>query len=136
VLIESRQPELATAIKAGVQARVDQLKSQLTNQIAARLTTELNRSFSLYENWVDPVIGFRGRFNLNKAFYLTGETDVGGFGIGSDIAWQAQAALGCQITRNIHSEVGYRLLYDDYRDTNFLYQVTTHGFQITAGLNF
>ena len=136
VLIESRQPELAAAIKARVQARVNQLKSQLTNQVAARLTTELNRSFSLYENWVDPVIGFRGRFNLNKAFYLTGETDVGGFGIGSDIAWQAQAALGCQITRNIHSEVGYRLLYDDYRDTNFLYQVTTHGFQITAGLNF
>jgi hypothetical protein len=56
--------------------------------------------------------------------------------LGSDIAWQAQAALGCQITRNIYSEVGCRLLYDDYRDTNSLYQVTTHGAQITVGLNF
>jgi hypothetical protein len=62
-----------------------------------RVTTELNRSFSLYENWVDPIIGLRGRFNLTRAFYLTGESDVGGFGIGSDIACQAQAALGCQI---------------------------------------
>lgn len=119
-IIESQREELAAAIRAGIQARVDQLKSQLPNRIEARLTTELNRSFSLYENWVDPIIGLRGRLNLTKAFYLTSETDVGGFTVGSDIACQAQAALGCQITRNIHSEVGYRFLYDDYHDTNFL----------------
>ena len=85
------------------------------------------------------MIGLRGRFNLNKAFYLTAETDVGGFGIGSDIAVQAYAALGCQITRNIHAEVGYRYLYDDFRDASangFLYQVSLHGAQITAGINF
>jgi hypothetical protein len=34
-------------------------------------------------NWADFVIGLRGRFNLNKAFYLTAESDVCGFGIGS-----------------------------------------------------
>jgi hypothetical protein len=135
-LIESRQPELAAAIRAGAQARVNQLKAQLTNQVANRVTSQLNRSFSFYDNWFDPVIGLRGRFNLNKAFYLTAESDVGGFGIGSDIAVQAYAALGCQITRNIFSEVGYRYLYDDFRDTNFLYQLSLHGAQITAGINF
>jgi hypothetical protein len=135
-IIEGQREELAAAIRAGIQTRVDQIKSQLTNQIEARLTTELNRSFSLYEDWVDPIIGLRGRLNLMKAFYLTGETDVGGFTVGSDIAWQAQAALGCQITRNIHSEIGYRFLYDDYHATNFLYRVIMHGAQITLGLNF
>jgi predicted metal-binding membrane protein len=34
------------------------------------------------------VIGLRGRLNLTKAFYLTAETDVGGFGIGSDMQWR------------------------------------------------
>src|SRR5260221_11563437 len=58
------------------------------------------------------------------------------FTVGSDIACQAQAALGCQITRNIHSEIDYRFLYDDYHDTNFLYRVIMHGAQITLGLNF
>jgi hypothetical protein len=85
------------------------------------------------------VIGLRGRLSLSKALYLTAETDVGGFGIGSDIAVQAYAALGCQITRNIYSEVGYRYLYDDFRDqsaNDFLYQVSLHGTQITVGLNF
>ncbi len=135
-LIQSQEPELAAAIRADAQARINQLKAQLTNQVANRVTSQLNRSFSFYDDWFDPVIGLRGRFNLNKAFYLTAESDVGGFGIGSDIAVQEYAALGCQITRNIFSEVGYRYLYDDFRDTNFLYQLSLHGAQVTVGIKF
>ena len=135
-LLASKEQELAHAIRAGDQARVNQLKGELSNQVAKSVTRPLNRSFSFYDNWFDPLIGLRGRLNLSKAFYLTAESDVGGFGIGSDIAVQAYAALGCQITRNIFSEVGYRYLYDDFRDTNFLYQLSLHGAQITAGINF
>jgi hypothetical protein len=135
-LIQSREPELAGAIRADALARVDQLKAQLTNQVARRVTSQLNQSFSFYDDWFDPVIGLRGRFNLNKVFYLTAESDVGGFGIGSDVAVQEYAAIGCQITRNIFSEIGYRYLYDDFRDTNFLYQLSLHGAQITVGLKF
>ena len=138
-LIESQHPELAAAIRAGVQTKVNQLKAQLASKVANILTGQLNRSLSFYDNWIDPVIGVRGRLNLSKAFYLTAETDVGGFGIGSDIAWQGYAALGCQITRNIYSEVGYRALYDDFRDEgdhDFLYQLWYQGAQITTGLKF
>jgi hypothetical protein len=135
-LIQSLEPELAAATRAGAAARVSQLKAQRASQVANSLTSQLNRSFSFYDDWFDPVVGLRGRLNLNKAFYLTAETDVGGFGIGSDIAVQAYAALGCQITRNIFSEVGYRYLYDDFRDTNFLYQLSLHGAQITTGIKF
>ena len=138
-LIESQDPELIAAIRAGAQARVNQLKAQFSNQVANVVATQLNRRFSFYINWIDPLIGLRGRFNLSKAFYLSAETDIGGFGIGSDIAVQAYAALGCQITRYIYSEVGYRYLYEDYRDesaNDFLYQVSLHGAQITVGLTF
>jgi outer membrane autotransporter protein len=138
-LVQSHEPGLAAAIRTKAQARVNQLKTQLATQIADTLTSQLSRSFSFYDNWLDPLIGFRGRLNLTKAFYLTGYTDVGGFGIGSDIAVEAYAALGCQVTRNIYSEVGYRYLYDDFRDEgagDFLYQFSLHGVQISAGLNF
>ena len=137
--IQSRLPALEAAIHAKVQARVTQIKTGLENQISSFLTSQLNRSFSFYDNWVDPLIGLRGRLNLTKAFYLTAETDVGGFGIGSDIAVEAYAALGCDITRNIYSEVGYRYLYDDFRDegaNDFLYQMSLHGAQISVGLKF
>jgi hypothetical protein len=135
-LIQSQAPELTAAIRTGAQTRANQLKAQLASQVSSSLTNQLNRSFSFYDDWFDPLVGLRGRFNLNKAFYLTAESDVGGFGIGSDIAVQAYAALGCQITRNIFSEVGYRYLYDDFRDTNFLYQLSLHGAQVTVGLTF
>jgi outer membrane autotransporter protein len=138
-LVAQAQPELVAAARTGAQARANQLKAQLANQVANTLTGQLNRSFSFYDDWFDPVIGLRGRFNLTKAFYLTAESDIGGFGIGSDIAVQAYGALGCQITRHIYSEVGYRYLYDEFRDEgagDFLYKMSLHGAQITAGINF
>ena len=138
-LLHSQDPELIAAIRTGAQPRINQIKAQLASKVANTVTHQLNRSFSFYDSWVDPAIGLRGRFNLNKAFYLTAESDVGGFAIGSDIAVEAYAALGCQITRNIHAEVGYRYFYDDFRDesaNDFLYQLALHGAQITVGLNF
>lgn len=137
--IQSQLTGLEAAISAKAQARVTQIKTGLEKQISSFLTSQLNRSFSFYDNWVDPLIGLRGRLNLTKAFYLTAWTDVGGFGIGSDIAVEAYAALGCDLTRNIYSEVGYRYLYDDFRDegaNDFLYQTSVHGAQITVGLKF
>jgi hypothetical protein len=100
------------------------------------LNKELNRSFSLTERWVDPYIGIGGRYNLTKAFYLTGKADVGGFEVGSDVTVQAYGALGCQVTRSIYSELGYRYLYYDYDSCGFLYKVSTYGPQITAGIIF
>jgi hypothetical protein len=135
-IIQSQEPELVAAIRTNAQARVNQLKSGIATQVANSLTSALNSSFSLYENWFDPFIGLRGRYNLTKALYLTGEADVRGFGVGSEITWQAYGAVGCQITRNIYSEVGYRYLYLDYDTTSFIFQGSLHGAQITVGLKF
>src|ERR1700722_15140349 len=45
-LIANQKPELVAAIRAGAQAKVNQLKAQLANQVANSLTSQLNRSFS------------------------------------------------------------------------------------------
>jgi hypothetical protein len=49
---------------------------------------------------------------------------------------QAYGALGCQVTRSIYSELGFRYLYYDYDSGGFLYRVSTYGPQITAGIIF
>lgn len=54
-LISSQEPAFAAAIRAGAEARVNQLKAQLANQVANSLTSQLNRSFSFYDSWTDPV---------------------------------------------------------------------------------
>ncbi|MGA8478842.1 MAG: hypothetical protein WB696_12865, partial [Chthoniobacterales bacterium] len=135
-VIQTRRPELAAAIQSGVQARVNLVKAALSSEIATGLTSRLSQKFSLYQDWFDPFIGVRGRYNFYKPFYLTAEGDVGGFGIGSEVTCQAYGGIGCQLTRNIFSEVGYRLLYTDYDTTSLVYQVVMHGAQITVGLTF
>ncbi len=113
-----------------------QHRMRVRQRIIDVLNKELNRSFSLTERWVDPYIGIGGRYDLTKAFYLTGKVDVGGFEVGSDITVQAYGALGCQLTRSIYSELGFRYLYVDYDSGGFLYKVSTYGPQITAGIIF
>jgi hypothetical protein len=128
--------EKAKLLKLIIAARQDPVTAQA--KIAQVLNRELNRTFSLTERWADPYIGISGRYNLTKAFYLTGKVDVGGFGVGSDITTQGSAALGCQITRSIYSELGFRYLYTNYEDDSnrFLWKTVTYGPQITTGIVF
>jgi hypothetical protein len=105
-------------------------------RITKILKNQLNSGVSLTEYWADPYIGIGGRYNLSKAFYLTGKADVGGFGLGSKVTVQAYGALGCQGTRSIYAELGFRYLYHNYDDGGFLYKVSTYGPQITGGIIF
>jgi hypothetical protein len=59
-LIQSQQPELLAAIRMGAQARANQLKAELASEVATSVTSQLNRSFSFYDDWFDPVIALRG----------------------------------------------------------------------------
>ena len=56
--------------------------------LADKLKDGLDNSFSLAEDWWDPYVGVRARWNLTKAFYLTAKGDIGGFGAGSQLAWE------------------------------------------------
>ena len=51
----------------------------------------VTRSRELSETWVDPIIVDRIKSNQAKKFVYQLRGDIGGFGIGSDFAWQIQA---------------------------------------------
>lgn len=56
--------------------------------------------------------------------------------IGSDLMWQAEGALGLQVTRQIFAELGYRALSFDYNKDGLTYDAITHGAQMTVGIEF
>ena len=87
-------------------------------------------------DWIDPYVGVRARYQWSPAWYLTAKADVGGFGVGSSFAWEVYGALGCQLTRRVFAEAGYRYLYTDYHHNGFIYNVTTSGAQVTFGVVF
>ncbi|HSI11201.1 MAG TPA: hypothetical protein VK961_04120 [Chthoniobacter sp.] len=134
--LRARVEAKTDALRAAAQTRIDDLKKRMADKIASVLKSKLDASASLNERWLDPYVGIAARYNLGKAFYLTGKADIGGFGIGSEITWQGSCALGCQITRYIFMEAGYRYLYTDYNHGGFAYDVTQSGAQITTGITF
>jgi hypothetical protein len=115
-------------------ARRDPVTAQ--QRITGILKTQLNKGHGLTEYWTDPYIGIRGRYKLSKPFYMTGKVDVGGFDLNSIVTVQGYGGLGCDITRNIYAELGFRFLYDDYENGGYSYNVWTYGPQITAGIQF
>ena len=131
-----QNPELAAAIASGDPVRIAQAQQAVAANIASILRKNLSRAFSLCQEWVDPYVGLRARYNLTQALYLTAKADVGGFGAGSQVSVEAIGAVGCQITRRVWAEAGYKYLYVDYRQGGFVYDISNGGALVTVGVNF
>jgi hypothetical protein len=76
-------------------------------------TNSLN--FSGSQNWVDPLVGGRITGILTPKFEVMIGGDVGGWGTGSQIDYQAFGLLGYRIKPALALQAGYRYLYFDYR---------------------
>lgn len=96
----------------------------------------LNRNVAGDTGWVDPYIGFLVRGKLAEPLTLVVKGDIGGFGVSSDITWQAYAGLEYKISKHMYAGLGYRALGVDYTDGGFTYDVITSGVQIEMGLKF
>jgi hypothetical protein len=79
------------------------------------------------ETWVDPIIGFRVHHDLSEKFFVRGLADIGGFGIASDITWQAMLTLGYRVTDQTSLGLGYRGIGTDYTSGGTTYDVISHG---------
>lgn len=113
--------------------------------------------FSDSIDWVDPVIGARGRVKLWKAISLYAEGDVGGFDANSgsafelhrlgrtivrdsvdssDWSYQVQGGFECQLTRRLWTQAGWRYLKYDYKQGGFTNKTALNGPFIQGGVNF
>ncbi len=88
------------------------------------------------ESWVDPIVGLQLRAKVCTPVTFVAKGDVGGFGVGSDITWQAYAGLEFQLSSNIWAGLGWRHLHTDYNDGAFNYDVSTTGPVLEFGVNF
>jgi hypothetical protein len=92
------------------------------------------------QEWYDPIVG--GNLNLplsqRVSFNLRG--DIGGFGVGSDLTWQAFPYFTWQFNKCASMQVGYRLVYTDYETgsglNKFKYDMLTSGPQIGFAFHF
>lgn len=116
--------------------RVANEQKKLANAIDRELNKRLPEDASGDEQWVDPFVGLRAQWNITERFFLAARADIGGFGVSSQLTWQAQATVGYNFTKNIFTEVGYRYLDTDYEDGGFTYDMVQSGAFIGLGLKF
>jgi hypothetical protein len=137
MIVAVTQARVAAAknqLNSAIQDRVDRAQKRLAKALARSIEDNLPTSYEGSQWWVDPIVGLRARVNFTRWLYLGAQADVGGFGAGSDIAWNVQAALGFNITRNLYSEIGYRYFYMDYTNGGALYQAGEFGVFVSLGL--
>jgi hypothetical protein len=90
------------------------------------------------ESWWEPVVGARAVWEISKPFSILVQGDAGGFGVGSDLTWQAAAAFQYRFTDWFQLNLGYYVYDVDYSTgsgrNEFGYDVRQHGPRI--GLQF
>ncbi len=90
------------------------------------------------QDWLDPFVGGRWIWNFAEGWLVSARGDIGGFGIGSDFAWQAIGVVEWQPFQHVGFLAGYRVLDADYEDGSgndyFQFDVNVHG--PLLGVNF
>jgi hypothetical protein len=92
------------------------------------------------KTWVDPIAGVTLRTPADRRAQVRLYTEVGGFGAGSDFAWQVFPTLSLRLTEKASLEFGYRWLDLDYAtgegNDEFRYDVLTQGPVVGFGFRF
>lgn len=65
-------------------------------------------------SWVDPIIALRGHIRLSDRIGLSAYGDVGGFGVGSDLTWQAIGTVNWRPYDWLTLSAGWRYLTFDF----------------------
>jgi hypothetical protein len=96
----------------------------------------LGNTFSTSQNWADPLLGARFQTPLGRKFRFTLFGDIGGFGAGSQLEWQAVPVLGYELNKRFTLQGGYRYLDVNYRSGGFKYDVRMSGLLLGVTIRF
>lgn len=125
-------------LDVGVGARLNRLSTEVGITISKPNEATV-RNKKVRETWVDPILIARVQNSLEEKILYQFRGDLGGFGIGSDFAWQIQAYVGYRFSPLFQLTGGYRIIgvdYDKGSDSNrFMYDVDTSGFVLRFGFN-
>jgi len=124
--------------ETGIGGRINSVKNGV--KIAAADYILPGRDFSMTETWFDPLIVTRVMTEINEKWRLGVLADIGGFGIGSDLAWQINPFVGYRFSELFEIAVAYRWLGMDYDAGSgsdyFLYDLTISGAELGLLFHF
>jgi hypothetical protein len=125
-------------LEFGVGARINSIKSGVNIDISGPSGT-INKNKEQPETWVDPIIVTRLKGAIHNKWLFQLRADIGGFGLGSQFAWQLQPTVYFRASRLLDLGLGYRAISMDYNkgtgNERFLYDMEEYGPQLRIGFN-
>lgn len=135
-VVDERVATRVSSARNRAQQAVERARKKLAKSIESTIRRVIPEEVSDTEMWVDPIVGFRGRYNFTNKCYFAARADIGGFGISSDLTVNAFGALGYQWNKTFSTELGYRYLYVDYAHDGFVFDAATKGLFLGATFKF
>jgi hypothetical protein len=127
-------------LDVGVGLRLNSLKSGLDLSVDTSFLGGGYKSESTTKTWVDPIIIGRVKIPAGKKWLFQFRADMGGFGIGSNFAWQMQGDVTHRFSKLFGLGLGYRTISMDYETGDdkdrFLYDMNIFGPMLKFGFNF
>ena len=100
----------------------------------------LPSSLNFGDNWVDPFIGLFYKGPINNKWRWLLRYDIGGFGVGSDFAWRADAGVVYNFAKQWDAAIWYKVLDIDYETgtsgTSSIYKWDGTESGITLGVGY
>jgi len=126
-------------LEAGIGLQLNSVKAELDINYNTAGGPQV-RNGELSETWLDPMIIARLKLPLFKKLLVTVRPSIGGFGVGSDLAWQLQANASYRFSTLFQLSLGYRVISMDYEtgsdSDRFHYDLDTFGPVLRFGFNF
>jgi hypothetical protein len=127
-------------LELGIGTLLNSVKSELDITRVKINGNAENINKSIKKTWLDPMLIARLASSPDKKFIYSLQGDIGGFGLGSDLAWQLQAYAGYRFSKLFQLSAGYRIISLDYEkgdeDERFLYNMNIYGPVVRFGFNF
>jgi hypothetical protein len=129
-------------LEAGVGARINNITSEVNIRYSPPLgNTPVTGNQQRSNTWVDPLIVTRLKTVIHDKWLLQLRADIGGFGIGSQFAWQLQPDIFYRASKLLQVGIGYRAISMNYYNNKsgsdyFSYDMQEYGPQIRIGFNF
>ena len=80
----------------------------------AEVDVAVARTTGTEQSWGDPLVGLRGAVALSERVTVEGRAQLGGFGIGSDVTWEARGRLAVALREHVALAAGWRHLDVEY----------------------
>ena len=127
-------------LELGVGGILNSVNSGVDIQLALTGGPAVFRSKEMTKTWFDPMLITRIKSKAGEKFVYQFRGEIGGFGIGSDLAWQMQAVAGYQFSKLFSVTGGYRIISLDYETGSgqdyFHYNIDTSGPTVKFGFQF